>query len=280
MPHTRAENPNAPEHLLAELETLRRVILSRTGEQGAAPLALVRVCRDLDLASWKELSAANGLQDWVALPLDSDLYPTVLHMQGILEKLSAQTEHDPITGLPNKLAFDRILDLELERSLRIRASMSVALVSIDDFESIKLHHGPDGVANVLVTLAKLLSRVLRRYDFVARISENHFGIILSGAGIMKSEGIISSLIERLRHTSFTSNDSSFQITCSIGLSGCRGRVETTTREILDLTNQALESAKERCPGGLFSIPLPDLSREAQKTLVHSNEKKFLFTGCK
>lgn len=84
---------------------------------------------------------------------------------------------DPLTGLPNRRAFDEKIDVAIHAG----ETFSVAIIDLDHFKSVNDTHGhPVGDA-VLRQLGAILTQTSRATDFVARIGGEEFAIILPGA---------------------------------------------------------------------------------------------------
>ena len=65
---------------------------------------------------WESLADRHDFNQWLTLPINGDAFPHLKQIQNTLERLTYQTDHDALTGLANRRAFDRILDIEIERS--------------------------------------------------------------------------------------------------------------------------------------------------------------------
>ncbi|WP_432736658.1 GGDEF domain-containing protein [Maridesulfovibrio sp. FT414] len=243
-------------------------------------LAVLRVCPGMTLEAWEILAERHGLNDWLTLPLDRNATPHLRHVQQVLEELSFKTEHDPLTGLSNRRVFERVLDQEMERSRRNKTPMSLAILDIDNFKSINDTWGHLKGDEVLIDFAEMLSHSSRRYDLVARIGGEEFAVIFSGVGIFKAQQLVQRLLENTRLLSFSTPDSKnkFSVTCSAGLVAYKGLVESSMNNIIDKADKALYEAKKTGKDKVCTAEVLDFSAVNKETLVHANEKKFLFTG--
>jgi diguanylate cyclase (GGDEF)-like protein len=87
---------------------------------------------------------------------------------------------DELTGVYNHASFQERLDEEVERALRYRLPFSLMFVDVDRFGAFNTARGyPLGDA-LLRQVARLLSRVLRGTDFVARWGNDEFVVIAQG----------------------------------------------------------------------------------------------------
>lgn len=85
---------------------------------------------------------------------------------------------DPLTQLPNRLAFEKRLDEELARALRYRQPLSIAVLDIDFFKKINDQYGHLVGDKVLRMIAKEMKAVCRGSDFIARFGGEEFVILL------------------------------------------------------------------------------------------------------
>lgn len=101
----------------------------------------------------------------------------VLEALDSTEGQSAASLHDALTHLPNKSLFaDRLTD-EIGGALRSNARLGVLTIDLDGFATINAQHGRHIGDRVLQKIAARLHHAVRRSDFLARLSEDEFGLI-------------------------------------------------------------------------------------------------------
>lgn len=88
---------------------------------------------------------------------------------------------DALTGIANRAHFDRRAHAEHERSRRYKRHLSVALIDVDHFKQFNDAHGHGVGDTVLITVALLLGRHLRRSDVLARYGGEEFALVLPEA---------------------------------------------------------------------------------------------------
>lgn len=266
-------------HLRDEVLTASREYLSTDGPRQR--LGVFRIFSGVSIQQWRSLSRSLGLDGWLTLPVDGDIYPHIVTLQESLERLSYESEHDALTGLLNRRAFERFLDLEIERTRRAKTPLSLAVIDLDDFKQINDTHGHAVGDDVLVGLAGTLTSSKRRYDLAARIGGEEFALILPGVGQVKAREMVNRLLERFGTQHFTAaDDRVFQVRFSAGIASFRGASDLTVKAFVKLADHALYKAKGKGKGRVELAPLPDMQVVRQEALVEANEKKFLFTGDK
>ncbi|HVX87439.1 MAG TPA: GGDEF domain-containing protein [Gemmatimonadales bacterium] len=88
---------------------------------------------------------------------------------------------DPLTGIGNRGHFDRRAHAEHERARRYKRHLAIALVDVDHFKQFNDVHGHGVGDTVLITVASLLNRNLRRSDVLARYGGEEFALVLPEA---------------------------------------------------------------------------------------------------
>ncbi len=111
----------------------------------------------------------------------------------MLEKLALT---DPLTGLPNRRAMDRLAERELRRRDRYSGPLSLGLIDVDHFKEINARYLLPGGDKVLIDLGKALTSSLRTVDVLGRIGGEEFLVIAPETNM---EGAIV-LGERIRST--------------------------------------------------------------------------------
>ena len=113
--------------------------------------------------------------------------------------LARQATHDALTGLPNRVLFERKTTEALERSKTTHSSVAVLFIDLD-----KLKHVNDTIGHavgdqLIVTVARRLAAATRPSDLVARISGDEFVVLCEG---LLDEQVALDVAERIR-TSIT-----------------------------------------------------------------------------
>ena len=87
---------------------------------------------------------------------------------------------DALTGLANRVTFERMLELEIARARRQETQLSVVLFDIDGFAQVNEQAGAEAADNVLRHVAATLADQVRLVDTVARFGPDEFGLIAPG----------------------------------------------------------------------------------------------------
>ena len=85
---------------------------------------------------------------------------------------------DPLTGLPNRRAFDEYFYAALAATRRYNETGVLAYIDIDNFKTVNDSLGHEAGDAVLMRVAEVLSRQVRANDLVARYGGDEFVALL------------------------------------------------------------------------------------------------------
>ena len=152
-----------------------------------------------------------------------------------------QALHDPLTGLPNRAAYDERLPLELARRKRYGKPLTLLVWDIDHFKAINDTYGHKSGDKALCLIAQLLRNNCRETDFVSRFGGEEFVMLLPESNSENALRVANKIREIIGNASFSAFDKEISITISCGISEFNeGDNEET---VFERTDQALYKAK-------------------------------------
>jgi len=158
----------------------------------------------------------------------------------MLEKLALT---DPLTGLPNRRAIDRLAERELRRRDRYPSPLALGLIDVDHFKEINARYTLSGGDKVLVDLGKVLLSSLRTVDLMGRIGGEEFQVI---APETNTEGAVV-LGERIRSTVeqavFSYKEETILVRVSIGFAVAEDGQAADYEHMRHVAGAALAQAK-------------------------------------
>ncbi|CAN5780719.1 hypothetical protein BH20ACT6_BH20ACT6_21850 [soil metagenome] len=101
----------------------------------------------------------------------------VTSQRAIEAALSARAEHDPLTGLPNRVLLDQRTGLSLAAAVEHPRSVALLFVDLDGFAAVNDIHGRDAGDKVLRQAARRLDDIVRSTDTTARLGSDSFVVM-------------------------------------------------------------------------------------------------------
>jgi diguanylate cyclase (GGDEF)-like protein len=112
----------------------------------------------------------------------------------LLGQLSALARTDPVTGLPNRRAWEEELEQAIARARRHGYPLALGLIDLDRFKRYNDDHGHPAGDALLAEAAACWRGALRVTDFLARYGGEEFAVLLPDC----PPGEVFGLLERLR----------------------------------------------------------------------------------
>jgi two-component system chemotaxis response regulator CheY len=151
---------------------LCRVLRERRHLDGLYVLFLTSMDRPADAVQ----ALSSGADDYVNKPFEpSELVARVQAGTRILEHMALS---DPMTGLPNRRALERMIGLASEQRRTAGTVSSLALIDVDRFKSVNDAHGHLVGDEVLGEVARRLQAMARAGDATARLGGDEFAVML------------------------------------------------------------------------------------------------------
>jgi two-component system, cell cycle response regulator len=155
----------------------------------------------------------------------------------LLEKVQKLADTDSLTGIYNRMVFDRTLRAEIKRADRNGESMSLLMLDIDHFKSLNDRFGHQTGDEVLRTLAGALGEESRDFDTVTRYGGEEFAVLLPNTD--RAAGAIAG--ERFRKL-VESLEGPVPITASVGVATFPGNAQSADG-LLSAADDALYESK-------------------------------------
>jgi diguanylate cyclase (GGDEF)-like protein len=127
-----------------------------------------------------------------------DAAALALHNAQIRARLEHQAQTDSLTGLYNHRHFHERLRAELTRISRMRDTVAVLMVDLDDFKRVNDVYGHGEGDQALVSVAELLLSSVRGSDVVCRIGGEEFAIVMPSCRAGDALGLANRIADRFR----------------------------------------------------------------------------------
>lgn len=175
--------------------------------------------------------------------LEEEVKRQTMQLKKKQEQLIFLSEHDPLTGLYNRRAFDKSLESAIVKANRSGCKLAILFIDLDDFKCVNDTYGHDAGDVILVTIADRLGKVTRQSDFVGRLGGDEFVIcldLLQNFDILpqKTQQIMKAISEPI-----TYNDRKLKVSASIGVSHFPD--QTKNKEaLLSIADEAMYRSKQ------------------------------------
>jgi len=155
-------------------------------------------------------------------------------------------DHDPLTGLLNRRAFDQLLEDQVERAKLGRRREHAALLMLD-LDGFKHHNDTFGHQSgdaVLVAVSEAIQTRLRDTDMIGRMGGDEMAVLLPGTTVVEAESVAAALVELVaRVASSLEHDAENPVTVSIGITDFADAPDAET--VIGRADAALYDAKEQ-----------------------------------
>lgn len=185
-------------------------------------------------------SVKAGMMEGLEKPLFNVLLQEITEQELYKNQLEHLSQTDALTGIGNRLYFNRSLNKEIQRSHRYKSDLSLLMFDIDFFKKVNDNYGHDVGDQVLVEISAVMQSLLRETDIFCRFGGEEFAIIMPETGLVEAENSA----ERLRATieEISTDEFPSKLTISFGVGQVTKWDNETT--ILKRVDTALYSAKE------------------------------------
>jgi diguanylate cyclase (GGDEF)-like protein/PAS domain S-box-containing protein len=221
---------------------------------------------------------AVWVRDEAMLVQDADGRPMFWQgvMYDITEKKRAEEQvaflayHDKLTGLPNRVMFEELLELALTRARRSDMAVGVLYVDLDNFKLVNDSLGHAAGDQLLQMMGLRLREAVRETDVVARQGGDEFLVLLADVergswgprpeaenSVVVAQAVTGRIHDALR-VPFVVGDTEFFITASVGISLFPFDGDGA-RSLLRNSDAAMYRSKRNGPGGyaVFSAETVD-----------------------
>jgi len=133
------------------------------------------------------------------------------------ETIRRMAYYDLLTGLPNRALFDDRLGLAVAHAQREDIGFAVMFMDMDDFKGVNDAYGHSVGDELLVEVARRLSRIVRRSDTVARLGGDEFTVLLPKVHSRQAAAQVARKISRVMEEPALTSSGPVPIELSIGI---------------------------------------------------------------
>jgi len=190
--------------------------------------------------------------------LEADFRSSEQETRNLRERLARaqrDAEVDHLTGLPNRRAFEAVLDRHYREAMITIDSLIVAICDIDHFKLVNDNHGHETGDRVIKAVAETLNRLSNNKCHVARHGGEEFVLLFRGVTKAQAREKLDAVRENFSQRRFVNrktDDPIGQVTFSGGVADVFAY--TTPGEALRAADEALYLAKEQGRNPVMAAP--------------------------
>ena len=159
-----------------------------------------------------------GGDDFLQKPIrDHDLVTAVRTRTERFRRLRTQMHSDGLTGLLNHVTIKDRLATEVSRAQRWGVPLCFAMLDIDNFKQVNDTYGHPVGDRVIKSVARILSRRLRKSDLIGRYGGEEFAVVLPETELAAASKVLEEVRENYSRIVQQTDGSQFTCTISIGV---------------------------------------------------------------
>jgi diguanylate cyclase (GGDEF)-like protein len=183
----------------------------------------------------------------------SDLAAVTVRQARLRNSVWEQSDHadrllhtDRLTGLANRVTFERMLELEIARATRQGTPLAVAVLDVDGLTGISETKGARVADEVLRHVAAAIADRVRLLDTVARFGEDEFVVIAPG----DAGGIVALRLRDAIEELPPIGDTQISVSAAVVHHPADG---ASGSELVAASERALGQAKSKGPGTVLGV---------------------------
>jgi len=217
----------------ADLTALQRQVSARL-EQIDEHFREYRDREEARLAAYRD--RAERMRDRV-----EELETQAASLQDSLRREHERSLTDPLTGMPNRLAFERHIDEGHRDWMQAKRPLCVAAFDIDHFKSINDGYGHGAGDAVLRIVGQVLMGHASAELFVSRYGGEEFAVVFAGMELAEAMRAADRLRAAVEELAFHASARPVKVTMSGGVA--RLRDGDTPASVFERADRALYAAK-------------------------------------
>ncbi len=235
--------------------------------------ALIRVAIYADISN--AVSSVKTDMECTALAENGTLFAIALEEDVFVswrcvEPILSGAIMDPLTGLMNRLSYERRLQEEWFRARRSGSSVAIIVIDVNKLKQINDRHGHQAGDIVLQNIANILETTLRSYDVVARYGGDEFVALCLGCRVGEIDIPIRRIQEAIASTSIEFEQQTIQIAASVGGAVRHDNFERSNpAELFSAADKCMYHAK-RTSGTAFSIEYGEICKEIRTPIIEEH----------
>ncbi len=158
---------------------------------------------------------------------------------------------DDLTKLYNHRHFEEILSAEVRKASRYKRPLSLVIVAVKGFTTLKEAFGPHEVERMLSRAAELIRGIVRDVDLPARFGDNEFAVLLPESDEEAARTVARRISDALSAIPLPGAGTLSHVAVSSGVAALSSRVQSSD-ELIRVALGALLAARRHGMGAVCS----------------------------
>jgi len=182
--------------------------------------------------------------------------------------LEYQATHDALTGLSNRVEFERELIRAIDDTHVNHTQHVVLYLDLDQFKIVNDTCGHIAGDELLINISEEMRRCVRGSDLLSRLGGDEFGVLLWDCNEDKGKEIAENIRRAVDDFHFTWSGREFSVGVSIGLVSLDGEFQDAT-QVMSAVDVACYIAKDHGRNQVHSYSMSDSDSVARHGEIHS-----------
>ncbi len=229
-------------------EEEKKVITSIISQEGQVQGRSVEIQRYDGVVIWARINLTANYGDDQSIISIEGTFEDITFQKELEQKLSFLSNHDILTGLPNKNFFQLQAELTLSQARYTKDLVTFFIIELDKFTMINERYGRNIGDEVLKLATARMKQLFRKSDLLARYEGSTFLVLLPSITSRKDILAVAEKLTQGFKDPIVFQHYSIDLQVNIGIA----IYPTNGDQVLPLINRAynaMNTVKEREPGG-------------------------------
>ncbi|MDE2497721.1 MAG: EAL domain-containing protein, partial [Xanthomonadaceae bacterium] len=165
----------------------------------------------LDISTIRD--AENRVQQYVAV------FSDISAAKADRNRLEHLAAHDVLTGMVNRVRFQRHCEQAIERAARDRSAVAVLFIDLDAFKFVNDSYSHAVGDRLLKLVSERIQQQLREGDIAGRIGGDEFTVLMPHLNLREDAAVLASRLLAVLSEPFRVDDYELVVSASIGIAG-------------------------------------------------------------
>jgi len=195
-----------------------------------------------------------------------------------LESLSELIRTDNLTGLYNQRYLMETLALEMERTRRTGHFTGLIMLDLDHFKQVNDTWGHEAGNLVLINVATIVKKAVRKLDVPCRYGGEEFMVILPNTGLIQATYVAERIRGAIETSPVEVEGGVIHPTASFGVDIYTERENDSPQTFISRADEYLYQAKHQGRDRVCHVPPEAINHEDQITIDEKNALFGMFGG--